>query len=326
MDKIHKKQQISALKEWDNVDDVFVVKIKRGIAPYAKGYTFQLLLSDNSGKTIDYKYWGGNDESKVKGIYDSIKGDSVIHVKGKVSTYNGKLQLATNEPDIIKVLNEDQYHAEDFVKPARKDIEEMYSSLKSYIKRVSNNQIKQLLKNIFENPEIAAKFKTHPAAIEIHHNWISGLLEHVLEMLKICDTLKEIYPVLNRDLMITGVLLHDIGKLEELQVTSRIKGTLGQMTGHIVIGSSFVLKEIEKIGGFDENLKQKIIHLIVSHHGKNEYGSPKEPMFLEAVVLNYVDELSSKITELSEFINNAKEETEDDFMFNKRHGRNIFLR
>ena len=146
MDKIHKKQQISALKEWDNVDDVFVVKIKRGIAPYAKGYTFQLLLSDNSGKTIDYKYWGGNDESKVKGIYDSIKGDSVIHVKGKVSTYNGKLQLATNEPDIIKVLNEDQYHAEDFVKPARKDIEEMYSSLKSYIKSVSNSQIKQLLK------------------------------------------------------------------------------------------------------------------------------------------------------------------------------------
>jgi len=326
MDKIHKKQQISALKEWDNVDDVFVVKIKRGIAPYAKGYTFQLLLSDNSGKTIDYKYWGGNDESKVKGIYDSIKGDSVIHVKGKVSTYNGKLQLATNEPDIIKVLNEDQYHAEDFVKPARKDIEEMYSSLKSYIKRVSNNQIKQLLKNIFENPELEAKFKIHPAAIEIHHNWISGLLEHVLEMLKICDTLKEIYPVLDRDLMITGVLLHDIGKLEELQVTSRIKGTLGQMTGHIVIGSSFVLKEIEKIEGFDENLKHKIIHLIVSHHGKKEYGSPKEPMFLEAVALNYVDELSSKITELSEFINDAKGETEDEFMFSKRHGRNILLK
>ena len=151
-------------------------------------------------------------------------------------------------------------------------------------------------------------------------------VEHVLEMLKICDTLKEIYPVLDRDLMIAGVLLHDIGKLEELQVTSRIKGTLVQMSGHIVIGSSFVLKEIEKIKGFDENLKHKIIHLIVSHHGKNEYGSPKEPMFLEAVALNYVDEISSKITELSEFINNARAETEDDFMFNKRHGRNILLK
>ena len=108
MDKIRKKQNISALKEGGNVDDIFVVKIKRGIAPYAKGYTFQLLLSDNSGKTIDYKYWGGNDEAKVKGVYDSIKGNSVIQVKGKVSIYNGKLQLETNAPDIIKVISEDQ--------------------------------------------------------------------------------------------------------------------------------------------------------------------------------------------------------------------------
>jgi len=326
MEKYAKKQSISDLNEGGVIDDVFVVKIKKGVSEYVKGYRFNLLLSDNSGKTLDYVFWGDNDEEKVRALYSSINADSVVKVQGKVSSYNGKLQLATNAPHTIQVLKENQYIKEDFVKPPKKDIEKMYVSLKKYIDNVSNTQIKQLLKNIFDNPNIETKFKIHPAAIEIHHNWIGGLLEHVSEMLKMCDTLKEVYPNLDMDLLVTGVLLHDIGKLEELQVTSRIKGTLGQMTGHIIIGSALVIKEIEKIEGFDESLKHKIIHLIVSHHGKVEYGSPKEPMFPEAIALNYVDELSSKITELLEFVNDSKSETEDEFMYNKRQGRSIYLK
>ena len=326
MEKYTKKQFISELKEGDAIDDVFVVKIKKGVSEYAKGFRFNLLLSDSSGRTLDYVFWGDTDEGKVRSLYNSIKADSVAKVQGKVSSYNGKLQIATNAPYTILALEENQYSKDDFVKPAKKDIETLYLTLKEYIERVGNSQVKQLLRNIFDNPGMESKFKTHPAAIEIHHNWTGGLLEHVVEMLKICDTLKEIYPALDMDLMIAGIMLHDIGKLEELEVTSRIKSTLGQMTGHIIIGSALVIKEIEKIDGFDEKLKHKIMHMIASHHGKTEYGSPKEPMFPEAVALNYLDELSSKITWIMEFVDNAKEETEDEFMYDKRQGRNIYLR
>jgi len=325
--KYVKKQPISSLKEWDIVDDVFVVKIKKGMSKYTNGYSFQLLLSDNTGKTIDYRYWGATDESKVKAIYDSIRPDSVVHVQGRVSNYNGKLQLTTNEPFTIKVLEEDQYTKTDFVKPPKKNIDEMYAKLKETINSVENKKIKELLTNIFNDPVIEKKFKTHPGSIEIHHNWIGGLLEHTLEILNYCELSWKQFPQMNKDLLIAGALLHDIGKLDELVVTSRIKGSnLGQLTGHLVLSAIYVSNKMDEIAGFDDDIKSKILHLIVSHHGKPEFGSPKEPMFPEAIALHYADELSSKIAEIIEFIESAKSDTEDDFMYSQRKGRNILLR
>lgn len=327
MESYTKKQQISALKEGDIVDDVFVVKIKKGISQYVKGYSFQLLLSDNSGKTIEYKYWGSPDEGKVRALYEPIKEDSVVHVQGMVSTYSGKLQLATNEPFIIEVLNEGQYSKEDFVKPAKKDINKMYDGIKQAIEKVEDLNLKKLLENIFNDPEIEKKFKRHPGAIEIHHNWVGGLLQHTEEVLSLCELNLKLFPGLNKDLLIAGALLHDIGKLEELEVTSRIKGTnIGQLTGHLVLGTVYVSKKIDEIDGFDQDLKNKLLHVMVSHHGKNEFGSPKEPMFPEAVAVYYADEMSSKIAEMAEFIKDSKEDTEDNFMYNKRYNRNILLK
>lgn len=327
MEKFTKKQSISSLNEGDIVNDIFVVKIKKGMSQYAKGYSFQLLLSDNTGKTIDYKYWGGTDESKVKALYDSIKSDSVVYVQGKVSNYGGKLQLTTNEPSIIKALEEDQYNKADFVKPAKKDISEMYSKLKEAINLVENKKIKELLTNIFHDKAFEEKFKTHPGSIEIHHNWIGGLLEHTLEILNYCELTWKQFPQLNKDLLIAGALLHDIGKLDELVVTSRIKGSnLGQLTGHLVLSAIHISNKMDQIGGFDEDMKSKILHLIVSHHGTPEFGSPKEPMFPEAIALHYADQLSSKLAEMIEFIDSAKSDTEDDFMYSKRNGKNILLR
>lgn len=327
MEKYSKKQQISSLNEGDVIDDVFVVKIKKGISPYAKGCRFNLLLSDNSGKTIDYVYWGGSEEEKVRSIYDSIKSDSVVKVQGKVSSYNEKLQLATNAPFTIEVLGKEQYAPEDFVKPSKKDIDNMYSELKSAIAKVKDSNIKELLNIVFSDPQVEEKFKKHPGAIEIHHNWIGGLLEHTLEVLSFCELSLKYFPGLNRDLLIAGALLHDIGKLEELEVTSRIKGTnIGQLTGHIVIGTIYISKKIDEISSFDKELKDKLLHLLVSHHGKTEFGSPKEPMFPEAVALYYADEISSKLSEMTEFIESSKSDTEDDFMYNRRHNRNILLK
>lgn len=327
MEKFRKKQQISALEVGESIDDVFVVKIKRGMSEYVKGFRFNLILSDNSGKTLEYVYWGPKDEKAVKEIYESIKSDGVVRIQGKVSSYNDKLQLATNAPFRIEVLNEKQYEKEDFVKPSKKNIEEMYDELINSIDSVENEKIKTLLNNIFQDPIILEKFKEHPGAIEIHHNWIGGLLEHTLDVLKYSQLTLQQFPTLNKDLLIAGSLLHDIGKLEELEITSRIKGTnLGQLTGHLVLGLIYVSKKIDEIEDFDKEIKDKILHILTSHHGKNEFGSPKEPMFPEALAIYYADELSSKISEMTEFIESAKEETEDDFMYNRRKNGNIFLK
>ncbi|MBU3941893.1 MAG: HD domain-containing protein [Nanoarchaeota archaeon] len=308
------------------MDDVFVVKIKKAMSSYAKGFFFQLILSDNSGKTLDYRYWGSQDEKKVRMLYDSIKADSVVHVQGKVSLYSGKLQLTTNEPFIIEPLKEDEYDKADFIKPARKDIDDMYSELKSAIADVKNQDIKKLLENIFNDPAMEAKFKEHPGAIEIHHNWIGGLLEHTLEVLKYSILSLKLFTGLDKDLLIAGALLHDIGKLDELEVTSRIKGSdSGQLVGHIVLSTIFVSNEMDKID-FKKELKNKLLHIIVSHHGKTEYGSPKQPMFPEAVVIYYADEMSSKIAEITEFVKDSIEDTEDDFMFHWRKQHNIYLK
>lgn len=321
-----KKQSISSLSEGDKIDDIFVVKIKKGMSPYIKGFSFQLLLSDSSGKTLDYKYWGDEDKDKVKKAYDLIKPDSVVRVKGTVSSYKGKLQLASNNPSDIQVLEKGDYNEEEFIKPPKRDINEMYAELTGAIEKVSNKKIKKLLDLIFGDPEIKKKFKKHPGGIEIHHNWTGGLLQHVLEVLNYCRLSWELFPDLDRDLLTAGALLHDIGKLDELEVTSRIKGSnRGQLVGHIVLGAVYVSNKMEEIG-MEDGLKDKILHMIVSHHGRVEYGSPKEPMFSEAIVLYYADEMSSKIAEISEFIKSSREDTEDDFMYNRRKGHNILLK
>ena len=325
MEKITKKKLLSEYEEGDVVRDIFVVKIKKGISEYKKGYSFTLILTDSSGKSIDYKYWGGSDETKVKQIYDSIKNDSVIHLSGQVSSYQGKLQISSDEQNQIRVLEKGEYNEEDFIKKTKKDVEILYLNLKSHIDKITNASLKLLLTSIFRE-EIEEKFKRHPAAISIHHNWIGGLLEHTLEVVKYCKLSKEMFPNLDEDLLITGALLHDIGKLEEMEMTTRVKGTnTGMFAGHLVLGSISVSKKMDELG-LEKTQKDKILHMIVSHHGKEEYGTPKEPMFPEAVALYYADEMSCKIVEMLNFIEDNKNETEDDFMYHSRKKSNIFLR
>lgn len=325
MEKLSKKKLIDEYNEGDDVKDIFVVKFKKGVSSYAKGYSFYLVLTDSSGKSIDYKYWGGPEEATVKAIYNTIKDDSVIYVEGKITSYNNKPQIGSNEGiHLIKVVEKNQYNEEDFIKKTTKNIDELYLKIEEYIEKVQDEKLKLLLKSIFS--EVGDSFKKHPAAISIHHNWIGGLLEHVLEVLKYCEISVELYPQLNKDLLITGALLHDVGKLEEMEMTTRIKGTnKGMFIGHIALGSIFISNKMDELG-LDEETKNKILHMVVSHHGKIEYGALKEPMFPEAVALYYADEASCKIAEMLNFIKDNKDETEDDFMYHYKKNLNIFLR
>jgi len=322
-----RKKLISELQEGEIIDDIFVVKIKRNFQQYQKGFMFTLLLSDQTGTTVEYKFWGPENEGRVKAIFDMVKQDSVVHVQAKISTYNGKLQLATNEPMVFEVLEAHQYDKSEFIKPPKKDINKMFEGLKETITFVNDGQLKQLLTNIFTEPEFAEKFKTHPGAIEIHHNWKGGLLQHTVEVLNYCILSHKQFPELSKDLLIAGALLHDIGKMQELEVTTRVKGTeKGQLIGHLSMSLMFVEKKISEIPGFNEDLKNKLLHMVASHHGKLEYGSPKEPMIPEADALYFADHMSAKLAEMTEFVVESRKHTEDAFMFSRRNQKNIFLK
>lgn len=327
VEKISKIKLLDEYSEGEPVRDIFVVKIKRGLSNYSKGFYFSLILTDASAKSIDYKYWGGPDETHVRGIYDSIKNDSVINITGQFSSYQGRPQITSNEQDRVQVLEKGQYNEEDFIKRTKKDLEVMKSELRNHINRIKSPKIKLLLEKIFYE-KFGDAFSKSPAAISIHHNWIHGLLEHTLEVLRYCKLSKDIYPELNEDLLFAGAMLHDIGKIEEMEMTTRIKGTnKGQFIGHIVIGS-IMISEIMKEIGMDEDTQNKILHMIVSHHGKIEHGSPKEPMFPEAIALYYADESSTKLNEIFNFIEGNKGDTEDEFMpkWPRNLPTNIFLR
>lgn len=322
--KLTKVQPINTIKESDTVKDIFVVKIKKGIAQYSKGFSFTMVLSDSSGGSIEYKYWGLPDEQEVKRLYDSIKTDDVVFIRGKASSYNGKMQIASDSFGEIRTLNPEEYDAS-FIMDAKRDVNEMYSEFTSKINSLSNDKLKEFLNKIFREDFLGA-FKKHPGAISIHHNWIEGLIQHTLEVIDYCETSIKIHPELNRDLLISGAMLHDIGKLEELEVSSRIKGSRkGQFVGHLALGLIYVnnkLKDLE----IEDLFKEKLLHLITSHHGKLEFGSPKVPMLPEACVLYYADELSSKTSEMLGQIELNKETTEDDFYYDFKKGTNIFLR
>jgi 3'-5' exoribonuclease len=321
-----KKKQISELRDGERVEDIFVVKIKKGVRAYAKGYRFDLILSDSSGRTISFTYWGDENMDAVKALYESVRADSVVLVKGRTERFQDRLVISTNPPDTVRPLGEGEFSPDEFIGPARRDIGEMTAELRAYINRVRRDDVRHLLERVFLDTAFLERFSSHPGAIEIHHNWRGGLLQHTLEVMKYCDLSGRLFPGLDMDILIAGTLLHDIGKLDEIETTTRIKGTLkGQLRGHIALGYGYVSRVMDELNT-PEDVREKILHIMLSHHGNMEFGSPKQPMFPEAVAIYLADELSSKLAEFTEFRKRSRDETEDDFMYSRRHGRNILLR
>lgn len=326
---IHEKtQRIDSIKEGDLISDPFVVKIKRSLLPYKEkpGLFGTLILSDSSGKSISCKLWGGENDEETQKIYEPIKQDDIILVIGRCEKYKDELQISINDISSLRILSSEEYRKEDFIKISSKNLDELFGQLLQFVQKIQDLHLKNLVNSFLEDEQIGKNFKEHPGAIEIHHNWVGGLLEHTLELLEYCELTSKLFPELNKDLLIAGAILHDIGKLEEIEVTTRIKGSeRGQLKGHISIGFDMVSQKIKELSVPSE-VGDKILHIILSHHGTNEFGSPREPMFPEAVAIYYADELSSKTRELIDFVNEHKEATEDAFMYHYKKGHNIFLR
>ncbi len=319
---MQKTQFINELSIGDSVDSLFSIKYKYNILKHKNGYMFLIGLSDRTGD-IEAIYWGGQNESFTQNIHSMLKEGYIVHVIGTVGEYKNKLKIDIKERNIT--LSQ-QYSLEDFIMRTKEDIDVMLSYISNINSSLKDKYLKMLLDDFLTDEYFLNNFKAAPAAVHYHHAYSGGLLEHSLNVAKVCETLYKLYPKkLNRDLMMVGAILHDIGKIIEYKTTTNIKITeKGMLLGHITLGVKMMLDKIDKIPNFPDLTKDKLIHILLSHHGKKEYGSPVVPSFPEAVAVYYADEADSKIKQYVELI--EKSNGNKDFHIYDTKLGNIFTK
>lgn len=284
---------INTLREGNTVRDIYLCKTKRS-AETRNGKPYDnLILQDKTG-TLDGKVWDPNSG----GIADYDEMD-FIEVFGEVISYNGALQLNIKQ---IRKAFEDEYTVADYMPTSEKSVDGMYAELMGYAKQVSNPYLKQVIDYYFVKDEAFIKeFKAHSAAKTVHHGFAGGLLEHTLSIVKMCEYYVGAYPILNKDLLYTAAIFHDIGKTKELSSFPENDYTDdGQLLGHIIIGVEMINDAIRTIEGFPAKLASELKHCIIAHHGELEYGSPKKPALAEALALNFADSTDAKLQTLTE--------------------------
>lgn len=289
---------IRDFKEGDKIFDIYLCKHKTSaVTKNGKPYE-TATLQDKTG-TIEAKIWDPNNV----GIAD-FEAMDYVEVYGDVNSFQGMLQLNVKRTRCAK---SGEYDPKNYLPVSSHDIEEMYAEVMSYIKGISNPWLKKLCQNLFvEDKEFVQKFKDSSAAKTVHHGFVGGLLEHTLSVAKLCDFYCTRYKKLNKDLLITAALCHDIGKVRELSAFPMNDYTDdGNFLGHIVIGTEMVGEKIREIDGFPVRLASELKHCILSHHGEFEFGSPKKPAIIEAVALNFADNTDAKLETFTELLNNA---------------------
>jgi 3'-5' exoribonuclease len=226
-------------------------------------------------------------------VLDTFKRDDFVKVKGLLQVFQNKPQLTVHK---IQPLSESEVDFADFFPASKRDRDEMFLELRSWIASMSNPHLKGLLDAIFADEAVALAFRTAPAAKTVHHAWLGGLIEHVLSLCTLAKFTAAHYVDVDFDLLLAGVILHDLGKITELTYARGFGySTEGQLLGHIVIGMRMVEDKLRQMPDFPTPLRDLLLHMILSHHGEMEYGSPKIPMFAEAMLLHHLDNLDSKM-------------------------------
>lgn len=279
---------IADLKDGQAVVATFLVRSKEiRTSPRTSRSWLQLELGDRTG-TISGKMWDG-----FEPLAAQFDRDDVVKVRARAKLYNEQLELTVEH---VSPVGESDYELADFLPHTKQDVEKLYARLNEAVHAAENPWVRTLLVSVVEDASIAPKLKRAPAAMTMHHAYIGGLLEHVVSLLDLMRLVASHYPELNRDLLLAGIVLHDIGKIEELSCARGFGYTTeGQLLGHIALGQAIVRRKIESIAEFPRPLATVIEHLILSHHGSLEFGSPKLPLTREAVALHFLDDLDSKM-------------------------------
>lgn len=289
---------IREFKEGDRITGVYLCKHKQAaVTKNGKPYE-NVILQDKTG-TLDAKIWDPNSQ----GI-DDFDAMDYIEIMGDVTSFAGALQISIKR---ARKAGEGEYDPGDYLPVSARDRDEMYRQLMSYVNSVKNKWLSALLKYFFvENPEFMRAFQFSSAAKSVHHGFVGGLLEHTLSVAGLCEHYTKMYPYLNRDLLITAALFHDMGKTRELSLFPVNDYTDdGQLLGHIMIGAEMVHDAIRQIPGFPAKLESELKHCILAHHGELEYGSPKKPALAEAAALNLADNTDAKMETIKEIFRAA---------------------
>ena len=266
---------IESLREGERINEVYLCKFKQAALTKAGKPYDNVILQDKTG-TLDAKIW---DPGSV-GI-DEFDAMDYVAVTGDITSFQGNLQLSIKR---VRKVGEGEYDPKDYLPATDKNVDEMYAELMSFVNSVKNPYLSRLLHSFFDDADFAKAFKFHSAAKSVHHGFVGRLLEHTVSVTRNCDYFAQNYPFLNRDMLLTAAMFHDIGKLKELSTFPENDYTdAGQLLGHIIIGTEWIGEKIREIDGFPEVLANELKHCILAHHGELEYGSPKKPALVEAL-------------------------------------------
>src|SRR4051812_27111470 len=279
-------EQASAFEN-QTITTSFVVASKQ-IKPKKSGEPYlALTLADRSGQ-IEAKMWDGVPET-----IPLFEQDDFVKIRGLLNRYNGRFQLTVHK---LRRMEDNEVDFADYLPKTSKDVNQLWQTLVNFVASFQDAHLRGLVNSFISDPEIERAYKNAPAAKTLHHAYIGGLLDHVVSLFTSCDLICRNYPHINRDLVLTGAFLHDIGKIHELSYArSFTYTTKGQLLGHMIIELEMLHHKLAGLPDFPDEYKVLIEHLIISHHGQYEFGSPKLPMFPEALLLHYMDDLDSKI-------------------------------
>lgn len=289
---------IDTLREGMRISEIYLCKSKQiSLTKSGKEYG-SLVLQDKTG-TVDAKIWDLNSPGVAH-----FEAMDYVCVDADVTVFMGSNQLNVRR---IRKADEGEYAPADYLPVSTKDIGGMYKELLALIASIQNPYLRRLTESYFvDDPAFAKAFQFHSAAKSVHHGFVGGLLEHTLGVMKMCVYFADSYPMLNRDLLLTAALFHDIGKTKELSTFPENDYTDdGQLLGHIIIGTEMVSDRIKTIPGFPDRLAAELKHCILAHHGELEYGSPKKPALLEAMALNFADNADAKMETMIEILRGA---------------------
>ncbi len=304
---------VKDMEEGNKVKGIYYCKSKISTETKTGKPYDNIELQDKTG-VVNGKVW----EPYSPGIKEYEAGD-FVEITGEVKLFNNAKQLHVSG---LRVCTDDEYDPADYMPVTKKNIDEMYGQLLVLVDSVDDKYLKQLLEAFFKDPEFEMIFRKASAAKTVHHAFIGGLLQHSLSVATICDSMSRWYPVLDRDLLVSCALLHDIGKTRELAPFPQNDYTdEGQLVGHIITGSQMAMEKMNAIEGFPVKRRNEVIHLILAHHGELEFGSPKKPALIEALALSMADNMDAKIETFSEAIEAS--DSKDWMGFNKFLDSNI---
>jgi 3'-5' exoribonuclease len=292
---------VAAFEEGKLFDGYFLVLTRQLATTKTNKPYINLTLGDKTG-SIEARIWDPSDP-RIAREFDR---GHMVKARGCASRFNDRVQMKIDQ---LRLALPGEADKADMLPSTTQDVATLWRLLVGFVDSIANPHLKLLLTTVLEDPALAVAYREAPAAKQLHHAWLGGLLEHVISLCTLADRVAPHYPLVDRDLLLTGVILHDVGKVRELSWDVGFEYTVeGMLLGHIQIGAALAERTIDSLPGFPPKLKTLVLHLILSHHGKLEYGSPKLPMIPEALMLNFIDDLDAKMQAVaSEFDKSIRE-------------------